>query len=402
MTKYGKASSESTFSELQNTQIIPVRVKFVSLNGNDYPATWKKYGEYAGMGGILYEEINNPGTEKIETLSFATPLNSNIQTLPVINEIVFIISLPNPSVQFDLNGGYQFYYFQTVNLWNNVHHNALPNPLKNQKSNAQNYENTEAGLQEQSSTQESITLGKTFEEKSIRNLQPFEGDVLLEGRWGNTIRFGSTVGNSTPLNLWSDNGSNGEPIIIIKNGQTTTDDDSWVPQVENINSDKSSIYLTSNQKIPIEGASTNYNSYDTPPENPNEFIGEQVLLNSGRLYFNAKTDSILLSANTSINLNTQDTVNIDSKNKFIVNTKEVYLGSKNATEPVILGNRFLADFQKLLTDMIALTTTLTTVGTPIPYVPNTAVTQAATKVGLQAQTMLASISYYKSKTTKTL
>ena len=236
MTKYGKASSESTFSELQNTQIIPVRVKFVSLNGNDYPATWKKYGEYAGMGGILYEEINNPGTEKIETLSFATPLNSNIQTLPVINEIVFIISLPNPSVQFDLNGGYQFYYFQTVNLWNNVHHNALPNPLKNQKSNAQNYENTEAGLQEQSSTQESITLGKTFEEKSIRNLQPFEGDVLLEGRWGNTIRFGSTVGNSTPLNLWSDNGSNGEPIIIIKNGQTTTDDDSWVPQVENITS----------------------------------------------------------------------------------------------------------------------------------------------------------------------
>ena len=52
--------------------------------------------------------------------------------------------------------------------------------------------------------------------------------------------------------------------------------------------------------------------------------------------------------------------------------------------------------------MVSLTNVLGTVGTPIPYQPNAAVSQAATKVGLQAQTMLTSIEFYKSKTTRTL
>ena len=368
-------------------EIRAVRVKFVLLNSNQYPTTWKDKGEYMAIGGIFFEELDNPGDNSLETLSLALPLYSNIKFLPLVNEIVYIINLPNPSSQRNISGGQQDYYFQTINIWNSIHHNALPNSLANEPTNAQKYNSTEAGIEIQSDVEVGdINLGLT----------------LIEGRWGNTLRFGSTVNNSHPPNPWSDSGINGEPIIIIKNGQTETKDDSWVTQVENINSDKSSIYLTSNQQIPIEGASTNYKSYDTPPESPNEFIGEQVLINSGRLYFNAKRDSILLSAEKSINLNTNNSVNIDSKNKFVVDTREVYLGSKDATEPVILGDKFLSDFQKLLTDVISLTTALGTVGTPIPFTPNIAVAQTATKVGLQAQTMLTSITFYKSKTTKTL
>ena len=388
----------------QSTQIIPVRVKFVTLNGDDYPLTWEKYGEYAGMGGILFEDLNNPSNNDLESLRYAKPLYSNIKFLPTVNEIVYIISLPNPNLNVNVNSGNQYYYFQSVNIWNSIHHNALPNPLSNEPSNAQKYESTEAGVEIQSDVPISdINLGLTFKERvGIRNLQPFEGDVLIEGRWGNTLRFGSTVNNSSPSNTWSNSGVNGEPITILKNGQTETNNDPWIPQVEDINTDKSSIYLTSNQQIPIKGASTTYKSYDSPPTDPDKFIGEQVLLNSGRLYFNAKNDSILLSAEKSINLNTNDSINIDSKNKFVIDTREILLGSKNATEPVILGDKFLDDFQKLLTDVIELTTALKTVGTPVPYTPNTAVTQTSTKVGLQAQSMLSSITFYKSKTTKTL
>tara|TARA_R110002020_G_scaffold354443_1_gene567206 strand:+ start:1880 stop:3103 length:1224 start_codon:yes stop_codon:yes gene_type:complete len=391
-------------SSPKTQEIKPVRVKFVLLNGDSYPTTWKENGEYAGMGGILFEELNNPATSAIETLSFALPLYSNIKFLPLVNEIVYIINLPNPSAQRNVSGGKQYYYFQTINIWNSIHHNALPNSLANEPTNAQKYESTEAGVEIQADVNiDNINLGLTFKERNgIRNLQPYEGDILIEGRWGNTIRFGSTVNNSNPPNPWSNNGINGEPITIIKNGQTETGDDPWVTQVENINTDKSSVYLTSNQQIPIEGAAINYKSYDTPPESPNEYVGEQVLINSGRLFFNSKKDSILLSAQKSINLNTNDSVNIDSKNKFVVDTREVYLGSKDATEPIILGDKFLADFQKLLTNMISLTSALGTVGTPIPFTPNIAVAQTATKVGLQAQTMLTSITFYKSKTSKTL
>ena len=399
----GPTNNSGNFPNNTSTSITAVRVKFVLLNGNDYPITWEKYGKYSGMGGILFEEINNPGNDNLESLTFAKPLHTNIKSLPVVNEIVYIISLPGPNAQRNPSGGEELYYFQTVNIWNSVHHNALPNSIANDPSNAQKYSSTEAGVEIQSDVQgNKIQLGLTFKERNnIRNLQPFEGDILLEGRWGNTMRLGSTVSNSTPSNMWSNSGVNGEPIIILKNGQTNSEADPWIPQVENINSDMSSIYLTSNQQIPIEGASVDYNSYTSPPENPNIFTGEQVLINSGRLYFNAKKDSILLSANTSINLNTQDTVNIDSKNSFIVDTREIYLGSKNATEPVILGNKFLDDFKKLLTEIVSLTTVLPTVGTQIPYTPNLAVAQSSTKVGYQAQTMLTSLSFYKSKTTKT-
>jgi hypothetical protein len=399
----GPTNNSGNFPNNTSTSITAVRVKFVLLNGNDYPITWEKYGKYSGMGGILFEEINNPGNDNLESLTFAKPLHTNIKSLPVVNEIVYIISLPGPNAQRNPSSGEELYYFQTVNIWNSVHHNALPNSIANDPSNAQKYSSTEAGVEIQSDVQgNKIQLGLTFKERNnIRNLQPFEGDILLEGRWGNTMRLGSTVSNSTPSNMWSNSGVNGEPIIILKNGQTNSEADPWIPQVEDINSDMSSIYLTSNQQIPIKGASVDYNSYTTPPENPNIFTGEQVLINSGRLYFNAKKDSILLSANTSINLNTQDTVNIDSKNSFTVDTREIYLGSKNATEPVILGNKFLDDFKKLLTEIVSLTAVLPTVGTQIPYTPNLAVAQSSTKVGYQAQTMLTSLSFYKSKTTKT-
>ena len=276
----GPTNNSGNFPNNTSTSITAVRVKFVLLNGNDYPITWEKYGKYSGMGGILFEEINNPGNDNLESLTFAKPLHTNIKSLPIVNEIVYIISLPGPNAQRNPSSGEELYYFQTVNIWNSVHHNALPNSIANDPSNAQKYSSTEAGVEIQSDVQgNKIQLGVTFKERNnIRNLQPFEGDILLEGRWGNTMRLGSTVSNSTPSNMWSNSGVNGEPIIILKNGQTNSEADPWIPQVENINSDMSSIYLTSNQQIPIEGASVDYNSYTSPPENPNIFTGEQVLI----------------------------------------------------------------------------------------------------------------------------
>jgi hypothetical protein len=319
--------------------------------------------------------------------------------------------MPDPTVAENVSAGKQFYYFQTVNLWNNVHHNALPNTLANSSTNAQNYESTEAGVEVQSDESiNDINLGLTFQERvGIRNLQPYEGDVLIEGRWGNTIRFGSTVNDSIPLNPWSNSGVNGEPITIIKNGQTETQDDPWVPQVENINTDKSSIYLTSNQTIPIGASNTDYSSY-TPsfgevPSSPSSYNGSQVIVNSGRLLFNSKSDHILLSSARTISFGAQKGFNFDTPSNFVIKVgTKIMLGDKeeSTTEPLILGDKFLDDFQKLLNNVVSLTSALGTVGTPVPYQPNIAVAQSATKVGLQAQTMLTSIESYKSKTTRTL
>ena len=110
--------------------------------------------------------------------------------------------------------------------------------------------------------------GNTFEEKAnIRNLFPNEGDVIIEGRFGNSIRFGSTAKqskeNKNVESPWSTEGREGNPITIIRNGQSQTDLNfsNWFPIYEDIQNDDSSIYMTSGQLIPVTLASTNFTSF---------------------------------------------------------------------------------------------------------------------------------------------
>ena len=208
----------------------------------------------------------------------------------------------------------------------------------------------------------------------------FEGDVSLQGRWGNSLRFGSTV--KSPLNDWSDSGENGDAITIIRNGQQENDEEAWKPISENINKDKSSIYLTTSQKIPIEVASNSYNSYENAPTSPNEYVEDQVILNSGRLLFNSKTDSILLSSNQSINLNSINSVNIDTS-QLIVNTDKILLGSKDATEAVLLGDKTVDTLKDIVTEVTSVFNQLQSLigNMGVPFVPlNAAAIAANTKL----------------------
>ena len=118
------------------------------------------------------------------------------------------------------------------------------------------------------------------------------------------------------------------------------------------------------------------------------------------MLFNSKSDSILLSSNDTINLNSVNSLNVDTP-KTIIASKEIYLGDKNATEPVILGDKFLDDFQKLLSSLISLCNALgTPIGTPTPFVPNAAIPAPATQTLVKAQRMLNKIQQYKSKVSK--
>ena len=277
------------------------RVRYAMLDDKTQSEAFKKFGGWSSIGCIFFDKLNNPNPDpQFATDNFARPLFPNQSTIPLENEVVYIMTLPNSNVQSNVND-VSYYYFQPINIWNSVHHNAIPDPINGNSlppSQQQDYTETEGGaVRRVTDGGTEIELGDTFQEKlSIRNLLPYEGDNLIQGRWGNTIRLGSTVLNPKITNPWSQDGGDGDPIIIIKNGQHEESSDPWVPQIENINTDKSSIYLTSTQAIPIEVASKNYNSYFNPPISPNQFTNDQIILSSGRLLFNSKNDSILLSA----------------------------------------------------------------------------------------------------------
>ena len=145
------------------------------------------------------------------------PLGSmrSLSSPVVVNEIVLLVQITtNNSNKQKITTNY---YFPTINLHNHNHHNAMP-ITSNYRSDNRQLSNSQDGLsQKQSNNSIEILLGETFKEKDfIKPLRPFEGDNILEGRFGNTIRLGST---SRPLNPWSQNGENSDPIIIIRNGQ---------------------------------------------------------------------------------------------------------------------------------------------------------------------------------------
>jgi hypothetical protein len=194
-----------------------------------------------------------------------------------------------------------------------------------------------------------------LKKSNINPLYSYEGDFIIDGRFGNSIRFGNTVPirvDSLPNN-WSKAGNVGDPITIITNG-LHNQSPSYDSITENINLDKSSAYFTSTQQIPIEVASTNdYLSYDnlTPPTLPNQYAGEQVILNSGRLLFNSSKDHILLSSAKSINLNAIESINFDTTGPIVLEGAEVYLGSSTATESAILGDTLIELLQGITQDL---------------------------------------------------
>jgi hypothetical protein len=283
----------------------------------------------------------------------------------------------------------KYYYLTPVKTWaNNIHTNPTPAQQENIKGSNQNKSITEieAGSPNISTKQNTTSFkpGIYFNEKSnIYPLYPFEGDVILEGRFGNSLRLGSTdISGSTPLNNWSNSPSNGDPITILRNGQDPSLTGSAQFLItEDINKDLSSIYITSKQNIPIEVASTNdYLSYgDNPPVLPKNYAeNSQVIVNSGRLIFNSTNDHILLSSNKSINLNSIEGIYTDTIGDTVFQSNKVYLGGTKNSQPIILGDELVTLLTDVLNDLSTLTNTLQSQpGVPIgaPLAPTSIVAQ---------------------------
>ena len=320
-----------------SVEITSVRIKDIILN--DTHPQFSNYGEWNGLGTIFYDAVSFPFG--VDSVNIAIPLYSNQKLYPLINEVVPLIFLTSWDAQSNTNIT-QAYYLPPINIWNSQHHNAIPDPTQQPKEESQSdYDNAIDGssrdVRRVYDEDTDINLGKGFNEQiTTHPLLFFAGDNLIEGRWGNSLRLGSTIENE--INY---------PITIIRNGQpSTTPPEGWVPIVENINEDKSDIYLTENQKIDIEVASKTYNSYTTPPVAPQLYIENQIILNSGRLLLNSKSSDILLSSNQSINFNSVNSVNIDTGD-FIV-SGGTYLGSPSATEPILKGDALITQLDSLI------------------------------------------------------
>lgn len=347
---------------ISNSSTTTTSARVISIILDNTHPLFDEYGQWDSIGTIFYDSIEaptpylpvkDPQSEALSYYPTAKPLYPQYKAFPLINETVILIQ--GPSLESTVaTSATNWYYISVVNLWNSQQQNVLPDQIFNEylsNNQTKTIQEVDAGSpQIENSTDLNVEIGSTFvTKKNIYPLRPYEGDVIQEGRWGNSIRLGSTVTGSD--NLWSNTGNNGDPITLIRNGQYSIIQEPGEYILENINLDDSSIYLTSNQQIPLEAASSNdYLSYSSnPPTLPSEYDGKQIILNSGRLVFNSDLDHILLSSQKSINLNSQLSVNIDARSEFVVQTPSVYLGDTQNAQPLVLGN----DLVDLLTDLVS-------------------------------------------------
>ena len=408
----GRDNQSETQKQLDTLESNMMSVRVTDIILDDQHPDFETYGQWASVGTIFFEAVEGSPDLASKIPNVASPLLPYMKNYPLVNELVLLFFVPDNNVNLNSNTK-KYFYINPISIWNHPHLNAYPNlnqTAKVQPSQQKSYQAIEQGQTRKSSNEQveyeynSPLVGGTFIERSnIHPLLAFAGDIITEGRWGNSVRLGSTAKTDSILynNNWSNTGENGNPITIIRNGQPTdASKEGYLPIIEDINKDLSSIYLTSNQTIPLKTTITNNPTIsNNQPQSIGSYGGSQVMLNSDRLVFNTKVDSIILNSQSTISLTSINTTGIYSQEGDVVlqsQKNNIRLGDADANQSIILGDVFLDDFEKLLIKLQAMTQTLSI--EPKLFLSGGTAGSAKTQISF----MLNGIKNYKSKIVKAI
>ena len=365
--------SNSITSEGLNFEISPnYGVVFeVILDVDNETSKNKSLSGATTIGAIRYRTMGSTHVNYNEQLPIAYPLDKNATTLPTKNEIVVIHQL----------GGNPHYSRIGGDLTPNV--NTLPNIISskflaketsnNGSADSKTYENVrQTNIARGNTNDESSNYdgyGDYFERQDkIHKLKLYEGDTLIESRFGQSIRF-SAYNNSE--NSFS-------PTIIIRNGENadSLSKDIGISTEEDVNKDGNIIFLGSGNKLleyklPITNKKESFFNY------PDELKGNQILLNSDRIILSAKNAEMIgvakkdigfitdgqfsIDATQGINITTDNHIFVDTKNKdinFNIGGGTIALGTDGVLEAAVKGEtlkQLLYDFMVIVAQQIFVT-----------------------------------------------
>lgn len=272
------------------------------------------------VGAIKVRIFNVNQTLDEELLPWADPIDFTIAEMPLIGELVTL---------FKIRGN--FFYSKKVPLAHRLQEDGM---LK--LNDALNKRGTSTLSSAASSGQETSIdkhkFGEYFKPDSrVRQLKHFEGDVVMQGRMGNSIRFGSSKMDPSSKGL--------APNVIIRAGQgkdiekTDVSIDSIFGLIlEDINKDASSIWVTSDQVIPFEPTTTKAGSFMRSVANPpQKFDKAQIILNSDRIILNSKKSHLMFFSNEGVHINSfkDTTIDTDSNIIFTANVDITSNASRN-------------------------------------------------------------------------
>lgn len=391
-----KSSTTSAIPQIPSLQVGKV-MGVVTTKNTPSPKQFEKVGGFDSPGTIFYLDYNksknidpkiaNPD-DYLDRCDIAKPLFPQFCYYPLLGELVYIIELPSPASQI-VQSAPEKYYVNSINLWNDSQVNAQ---TANKKA----------------------PLGKTFlEDSNIRNILNYEGDHIIQGRKGNSIRFGTTVRVASNRNEWSDIGLEGYPITIISNGHAYDSKKDFY--LEQINQDDSSIYLTSNQSISLKNNIKDPINPLTLPLGISDYTESQIILNAGKIILNSKFDDVMLFAENNVEISTNNYINLNGGRVYI-NVKgdavpkgpnpKIILGTRfddtPASEPLLLGTKTGDFLLSLISALDAFALSLTATSTNASGSPLAKVQGSAEALQAQLKPLYDKIETLKSNTTFTI
>ena len=238
-----------------------------------------------------------------------------------------------------------------------------------------------------------IKIYKNDLDKPHGAVNEIHGDLMFEGRHGNSIRIGSRSVNPY---IFISNGRNevnyvegtkdGSLISITKDGSIRQhfSGDGRIKQKKIV----SELFTLSSDSLEIEeregepnkrlisGMVTAVNGGIDATELIYNYNKNQILQTSDRITINAKKDHLFLSSIGNIHIGAGNNLTISVNNDLIIDSRNIYLGKPTdgnesfEMEPMVLGNKLATVLNDLIT-CLSTANFISPAGSPLPVIDST-------------------------------
>ena len=259
----------------------------------------------------------------IATEAYAFPFDKNNITYPILGETVLI-----------LNIGKDYYWMPySITQYPNYREDYKTSEVSKEKEvekTTANSNNKAYGETKKTGTPNQPPVTTQSEQKKyeikekIKFLNPREGDTILQGRVGNTIRFSEF--------FLTEDGKSSSPGIYLRNKQNPELDSKKIGELvdEDINKDGTSIYITSNKvKVPFVETIKKEKKAFTEYPSSSDLKGDQLFINSDRILLSAKANEFIIFGKKNTGIITDGRFTVDSAKDIYLHTdKTITLHSK--------------------------------------------------------------------------
>jgi hypothetical protein len=309
-------------------KVYPTNTDFLDKDGTDKISIYSSAPKFSDKDARMYGAISYIEETGVQT-DYAFPFDKNNFTFPIKGETVVIFKIAHQT----------FWMPYTNTPYSNYRRDYITYKATQPDDVTEVGGNSSAGGYRQNSSAGGVTTNsaqKTDNKKytvkeSIKFIKPREGDTILSGRVGNTIRLSEF--------FLSPDGKQSAPGIFIRNKQNAQLDSKPIGEMidEDINKDGTSVYFVSGKtKVPFK--ETISKTKIAFKEYPSDFSGDQLFVNSDRIILSAKAKEFIIYGKGNTGVITDGNYSIDSSKDIYINSDKNITIHSNKSNQIFLNS----------------------------------------------------------------